>query len=225
MIYDLHAFCCQLAPSAWFWELWHSGSCEWNSNNVIVDVTDTPDDAGTVRKSGPRHTVQHGVIWSARKHDKNSFIKAVRRLLLTVNFKEGLAHSFKCRLPDPETVFKASPEACITKLLRLNWIAGFRAWRVKDNSSGAGLAGCQWTMQSRPQLSAAGGAHAGVHIRRDSLCCFDGSVIAASVCPQLGFRYSPPITCCHRRSGSECIFSRLSAFPDVSEGQYLWSLS
>lgn len=223
MIHDLHAFCCQLAPSVWFWELWHCGSCEWNSNNVIVDVTDTPDDAGTVRKSGPRHTVQHGVIWSARKHDKNSFIKVPHRLFITLNFKEPpqwLAHSCKFKLPDTRTVFKASLLACITKLLCLNWIAGFRAWRVKDNSSRASLAGCQWTMQSRPQLSAAGRAHAGVHIRRDSLCCFDGSVIAASVCPQLGFRYSPPITCYYRRLGSECIFSRLSPFPDVSEGQY-----
>lgn len=70
VIHDLHAFCCQLAPSVWFWELWHSRLCEENSNNVIVDVTDTPDDIETVRKSGPRHTVQHGVIWSARKHDK-----------------------------------------------------------------------------------------------------------------------------------------------------------
>ena len=91
---------------------------------------------------------------------------------------------------------------------------------MKDNSSRASLAGCQWTMQSRPQLSAAGRAHAGVHIRRDSLRCFDGSVIAASVCPQLGFRYSPPITCYHRRLGSERISSGLSPFPDVSEGQH-----
>lgn len=202
MIHDLHAFCCQLAPSVWFWELWHSGSCEWNSNNVIVDVTDTPDDAGTVRKSGPRHTVQHGVIWSTRKHDKNSFIKALYCLLITINFKEPLqwlTHSFKCTLLILETVFKSSLEAWITKLLYLNWIAGFRARRVKDNSSRASLAQCQWTMQSRPQLAAAGRAHAVVHIRRDSLHCFDGSAIAASVCPQLGFRYSPPITCYYPR--------------------------
>lgn len=145
MIHDLHAFCCQLAPSVWFWELWHSGSCEWNSNNVIVDVTDTPDDAGTVWKSGPRHTVQHGVIWSARKHDKNSFIKPPYCLLITIKFKEPqqwLAHSFKCTLLVPST-----------KLLYNNWIAGFGAWRVKDNSSQASLAGCQWRMQSGPLSS------------------------------------------------------------------------
>ena len=81
MIHDLHAFCCQLAPSVWFWELWHSGSCEWNSNNVIVDVADTPDDAGSVGKSGPSRTVQHGVIWSATKHDKNTFIKPLQFLI------------------------------------------------------------------------------------------------------------------------------------------------
>lgn len=213
MIHDLHAFCCQLAPSVWFSELWHSGSCEWNSNNVIVDVTDTPDDAGTVWKSGPRHTVQHGVIWSARKHDKNSFIKPLCCLLILINFKEPLrwlAHSFKC------TVLIL--ELCLTKLLYPNWIAGFRAWRVKDNRSWASLAGCQWTMQSRPQLSAAGRAHAEVHIRRDSLCCFDGSVIAASVCPQLEFRYSPPITCYYGRKGSYSFFSGV-----WRAAQHLWS--
>lgn len=131
MIHDLHAFCCQLAPSVWFWELWHSGLCEWNSNNVIVDVTDTPDDAGTVWESGPRHTVQHGVIWSARKHDRNSFVKAGHCLPVTVNFKEPpqwLSHSFKGKLPDTETAFKASLRAHMTTFLCCNWRAAFRAW-------------------------------------------------------------------------------------------------
>lgn len=109
--------------------------------------------------------------------------------------------------PNIGTALKGSLEACITKLLYLNWIAGFRAWRVKDNRSRASLAGCQWTMQSRPQLSAAGRTHAEVHIRRDSLCCFDGSVIAAGVCPQLEFRYSPPITCYYSMIGSYSVFS------------------
>lgn len=53
MIHDLHAFCFQAAPSVWFWELWHGGSCEWNSDNVAADVTDTADDAGGVWKSAP----------------------------------------------------------------------------------------------------------------------------------------------------------------------------
>lgn len=103
-------------------------------------------------------------------------------------------------------------------LLCHNWKAGFRDWKVKDNSSRVSLAGCQWVVQCLPQLSAVCKAHAGVHIRRDSICSFDGSVIAASVCPQLGFRYSPPITCFYRRLGSECVFSHLSSF--VSEEQY-----
>lgn len=84
MIHDLHAFCFQQAPSVWYWELWHSGLCEWNSNNVIVDVTDTPDDARTVWKSVPWYTAQHGVIWSAQKHDKNSFREAIYCLLSTL---------------------------------------------------------------------------------------------------------------------------------------------
>lgn len=113
MIHDLHAFCCQLAPSVWFWELWHSGLCEWNSNNVIVDVTDTPDDAGTVWKSGPRHTVQHGVIWSARKHDRNSFIKAVHCLPVTLNFK-------KRRRSDSVIHLKASSSIPRLRLKRLS---------------------------------------------------------------------------------------------------------
>lgn len=103
-------------------------------------------------------------------------------------------------------------------LLCHNWKAGFRAWKVKDNSSRVSLAGCQGVVQCLPQLSAVCKAHAGVHIRRDSICSFDGSVIAASVCPQLGFRYLPPITCFYRRLGSECVFSHLSSF--VSEEQY-----
>lgn len=126
--------------------------------------------------------------------------------------------------PNIGTVFIASHEVWITKLLYLNWIAGFRAWRVKDNSSRASLAGCQCTMQSRPQLSAAGRAHAGVHIRRDSLCCFDGFVIAASVCPQLGFRYSPPITCYYPRLDFSYIFSFFFYWCIWRTTQYLWSL-
>lgn len=43
--------------------------------------------------------------------------------------------------PNIGTALKGSLEACITKLLYLNWIAGFRAWRVKDNRSRASLAG------------------------------------------------------------------------------------
>lgn len=194
MIRNLHAFCCQLAPSVWFWELWHSGLCEWNSNNVIVDVTDTPDDAGTVWKSGPRHTVWHGVIWSARKHDKNSFRKTVP----STRRRDSLIHLI------------ARSRYGSIKLLRLNWIAGCRAWRVKDNSSRARLAGCQRTVQSRPRRSAAGWAHTGVLIRRDSLRCFDGSVIAARVCYQLGLSYQTA-TCYHPTVGSQ---SRLA-----SEGQ------
>lgn len=61
MIHDLHAFCFKAAPSAWFWELWHGGSCEWNSDNVAVDVTDTPDDAGAVWKSAPGLSVSLGL--------------------------------------------------------------------------------------------------------------------------------------------------------------------
>jgi len=74
-------------------------------------------------------------------------------------------------------------------------------------------------MASRPLLSAAGRALAGVHNGRDSLRCFDGSVIAASVCPQLGFRYSPPITRSYSRLDCECIFSHLSGVLDVPGGQ------
>lgn len=116
------------------------------------------------------------------------------------------------------SAFKASLAACIAKLLYLNWIAGFRAWRVKDNSSRASLAGCQWTMQSRPQLSAASRAHAEVHIRRDSIRWFDGSVIAASVCPQLEFKYSPPITCYYLGIGFQSVFTCLHRFPVYLKG-------
>lgn len=111
-------------------------------------------------------------------------------LLVALNFEEPLCTDALSHLNASSSGLglrlKASLEACITKLVCLNWIAGFRAQRVKDNSGRVSLAGCQWTMQSRPQLTAAGRAHAGVHIGRDSLRCFDGSVIAASVCPQPG---------------------------------------
>lgn len=61
MIYDLRAFCFKAAPSVWFWKLWHSGSCEWNSDDVAADVTDTADDAGAGRKSAPGLMVSCGL--------------------------------------------------------------------------------------------------------------------------------------------------------------------
>lgn len=144
MIYDLHAFCFKAAPSVWIWELWHGGSCGWNSDDAAADVTDTADDAGAGSEICSR---AHGVMRSARTHDKNGFWKklpVVRSSALTLAF--GAPH-----------------RARVAELPRHNWIAGFAARRVKGDSGGVSLA------RGQRHMLRGQGPRRSLHQERDTL--------------------------------------------------------